>query len=272
MLAKSLVILTLATLSFARALPLAKRDGPTHWWSGLEDYDTYHNRYLALDCEEHHKSSFFTACCHPRLKDADLSTIPEECRTSDDDCDDNGDDNTPPAAPMNVEPSPPASTPSSTSQAAATHTSTPKGGNNGNNGNNNGNGNGGNDNGNGGNDNGNGGNDNGGGNGNVIKGSGEGTYYLQNGNAGACGTVHPDSAKIVALDIDLYGDDSKASQYCGKSITITNTNNGKSVQAIVADACPTCGKWGNVDMSVGAFTEIATEEEGEVPISWELST
>jgi len=231
---KPLVALSFATLSIARALPIAKRDSSTHWWSGLEPYKTYHARYIELDCENKHNTSFFTQCCHPRSKDADISKIPEQCLGSDDTCDDDDNDNDNndgnPTTPVNVAPnpsvpaSPPASTPTSTGSD----------------------------------------------DGNVIKGNGDGTFYLQNGNAGACGQFHPDSDKIVALDSQLYGDTGEVSQYCGKTIEITNTANGKSVKAVVADACPTCVSKGSVDMSVGTFTEIAAEATGDIKISWVL--
>ena len=43
--------------------------------------------------------------------------------------------------------------------------------------------------------------------------------YAEEGAAGACGTVHADSAKIVALSATLYDEDS----HCGDQVTITNT-------------------------------------------------
>lgn len=63
--------------------------------------------------------------------------------------------------------------------------------------------------------------------------SGSATFYYQEGGTGSCGSVNADSAKIVALQSELY-----SSSYCGKSLTITNTANGKSVTATVADTCP----------------------------------
>ena len=39
---------------------------PSGWWTeGLEDYDTYHDRYLALGCQNYHGQEFFDLCCHP---------------------------------------------------------------------------------------------------------------------------------------------------------------------------------------------------------------
>jgi len=257
---KSFVAVTVAALSIARAIPAEKR-APKSWWSGLESYSTYHARYMELSCNTKHNTEFFDQCCHPRLKGADLSTVPEQCLGSDDVCDDDdGDsnDNQPQpsasasAAPKNVAPSPvvPVNQPTpadpkpsttshhTTATPKATSPSTPKSGS--------------------------------GNSGNNLNGSGKGTYFLQNGVAGACGTVHSDGSKVVALDAQLYGNTGQQSKYCGKTIHITNTKNGKSVDAVVADACPTCVSWGSVDMSVGAFTQIATEEEGEVDITWTI--
>ena len=63
----------------------------------------------------------------------------------------------------------------------------------------------------------------------------------------------------------LYGDLSSRSSNCGRKIELTNTNNGKSVSVVVADACPTCLHEDDLDLSFAAFTSIATVEEGEVP-------
>jgi len=256
------VALALATLSLSRSVPLAKRTGKDHWWSGLETYDAYHARYVELQCIDKHNTAFFDKCCHPRLKDADISQIPDECLGSADTCDedddnDNNDTKSAPApapapskAPVNVAPAPAPSVsvpddqpePKTTSTHKAAPTSKPSNGD-----------------------------DSGSsGGGNIKTGSGMGTYFLQNGVAGACGTVHADSFHVVALDYRTYGNTSQKSKYCGKTIHITNTKNGKTVDAIVGDACPTCESSGSVDLSVGAFLEIATKEEGEVPIKWTM--
>ncbi|KDQ60944.1 hypothetical protein JAAARDRAFT_124948 [Jaapia argillacea MUCL 33604] len=86
------------------------------------------------------------------------------------------------------------------------------------------------------------------------------TFFYQNGEAGACGNYNPDSAFIAAI-----GKAALVSPLCGKQVHITNQNNGKTVTVTIADACPTCNNGDSIDLSVGAFTQIATEEEGEVP-------
>ncbi|KAJ4490155.1 barwin-like endoglucanase [Lentinula aciculospora] len=98
---------------------------------------------------------------------------------------------------------------------------------------------------------------------------GDATYYLQNGNAGACGQTNPDSSFIAAMPTARYGDTGQVSSLCGKYVKITNINNQKIVTVKIADACPSCESENSIDLSQGAFTQIATIEEGEVPITWE---
>ncbi|KAI0636939.1 RlpA-like double-psi beta-barrel-protein domain-containing protein-containing protein [Trametes polyzona] len=100
--------------------------------------------------------------------------------------------------------------------------------------------------------------------------TGNATFYYQNNQAGACGKKNPDSAFIAAMQTERYGDLSRQSALCGQQVKITNQKNGKTVVVTIADACPTCGTGNDIDLSEGAFTQIATKDEGEVPISWEF--
>lgn len=97
--------------------------------------------------------------------------------------------------------------------------------------------------------------------------SGEATWFTQDDNAGACGTVHADSDYVVALDSAFYGNGG----YCGRGVTITNTANGKTVSATVADECPGCSSEYSLDLSVGAFEAIGDLNDGEYPISWSFT-
>ncbi|KAG8730690.1 hypothetical protein FRC11_006089 [Ceratobasidium sp. 423] len=97
------------------------------------------------------------------------------------------------------------------------------------------------------------------------------TFFEQGGKAGACGDFHSDSDAVVALDYRRYGALDKKSSDCGRTVVITNTKNGKQVTAIVADACPTCQNDNCLDLSHGAFDQIATREEGMVPIKWHFA-
>ncbi|KAI8998611.1 RlpA-like double-psi beta-barrel-protein domain-containing protein-containing protein [Trametes punicea] len=291
----------------------------------LEDYFVYHTRYLQLDCESKHNTTFFDLCCHPMLATETLeknrapecnpanhvsSAVPsvtasattssanptasQNLSSSGDDDDDCGDDDdeptsaasaaTPtatsgddeddcgdeddepstsvahttshvsstqaPAATSSVEHVVSSSTHSTTpthtatpthttttptkSSASPTESATPTG--------------------------------------TSDKGpfTGNATFFYQGGQAGACGKVNPDSALIAAMQTKRYGDLSKESPLCGQQVKITNLNNGKTVTVTIADACPTCPGENDIDLSEGAFTQIATIPEGEVPISWEF--
>lgn len=58
------------------------------------------------------------------------------------------------------------------------------------------------------------------------------TWYTQNGNAGACGTVNPDSARIIALYTSAYANGDN----CGRSVVIKNLDDGTQTTATVAGA------------------------------------
>jgi hypothetical protein len=250
----------------------------------LEDYDTYHARYMALSCQTKHNTAFFDDCCHPLLKTEKLSDRPASCtpgakdapapaapapaandgNNDDDDddlplCDDgdDGDDNTqpPPAAPKPAAPAPPKAAdppkqapPQPAPQPKPTPQPAP-----------------------------------------ApapkpaapkpaapaspapntsVNTGGFATFYYQNGNAGACGAFHSDNDLIAAIDGRRYGNLGARSSLCGKQVRITNTKNNKSVVVTIADACPTCVNSNSIDLSVAAFKSIADLSQGLVPISW----
>ncbi|SNX85024.1 related to B2-aldehyde-forming enzyme [Melanopsichium pennsylvanicum] len=91
-------------------------------------------------------------------------------------------------------------------------------------------------------------------------GQGQATYYYQGGNAGSCGTVNSDSSTIVAVNSAQMND-----AMCGQKLWINA--NGKTIEAVVADTCPTCGE-GSLDLSVGAFEQLSNLDAGEIPITW----
>ncbi|GAA5963745.1 hypothetical protein JCM3765_006836 [Sporobolomyces pararoseus] len=97
--------------------------------------------------------------------------------------------------------------------------------------------------------------------------TGEATFYYQNGVAGACGSVASDSDKVVALQTSMYG----SGGYCGKTITITNTDTGASTTATVADECPGCSTSSSIDLSTGAFDAIGSEDTGVLNVSWSFN-
>ncbi|OBZ75997.1 hypothetical protein A0H81_04336 [Grifola frondosa] len=320
---------------------LAARAVPATYDQGyLESYVTYHTRYLALDCEAKHNTTFFADCCHPLLATETLaqnrkpycnpsaaasssasaaeptSTVRVPISNGDDDCDDgtttsgaaeptgtssDDDCDDEPSATGTAEPTstasddgdcddgsdgvtsstvvtsshtsvhsttadptstahttapaqstaaavgnvgapPPtqaASSATSSSSHSSSHSSssssaTPK-----------------------------------------ATSSASGTVFtdgrdllLSGWRGGACGNYHSDSDLIAAMQTIRYGNLNDVSKLCGQQVSITNKNNGKSVVVTIQDACPTCLNEDSIDLSVAAFEQIATLEEGEVPIDW----
>ncbi|GAB1527172.1 hypothetical protein RhiTH_010347 [Rhizoctonia solani] len=172
----------------------------------LEDYETYHGRYLSIGCSSAKKNdqAFFEECCHPLHKGGESSS--DKCNASS--------NPTTPAAPQ-----PTTSAYAAAASPASSNSETYSGG--------------------------------------VA------TYYYQNGAAGSCGNYNSDDTPIVAVDSRTMDP-----SLCGKKVRVTNTNNGKSVVCTIADTCPTCNTATSLDLSTGAFNQIAKPEEGMVPIAW----
>ncbi|KAH9180665.1 plant expansin [Lactarius sanguifluus] len=254
----SITSLALAAVSAVSGLVVPRLSPPNGWETDiLEPYGRYHERYLALQCQDKHGQPFFDQCCHPLLATQKLESRPPQCIP--DDCDDQS-DNTPSLSPTNATPTPtyvspkpthtpePSSSTSSTPKPTSTpkpspSTSTPK-----------------------------------------PKASptpashnlessdvnagGQATFFYQNGVAGACGKVHSDGDFICAMDERRYGNPGAKSALCGQQVRITNTKNGKTVTVTVADDCPTCLNRNSIDLSEGAFKAIASLDDGIAPIEW----
>ncbi|ODN74091.1 hypothetical protein, variant [Cryptococcus amylolentus CBS 6039] len=96
---------------------------------------------------------------------------------------------------------------------------------------------------------------------------GRATYYTVTGTGSACELTVTDEDFIVALNKPQYN--SVDNHYCGEYVTITNTDNGNTETAYVADECPEC-KWGSLDMSPALFSALADGDFdlGVFPISW----
>lgn len=231
-----------------------------------------HTRYLALGCREKHDTSFFDDCCHPLLSTESLSDRKAYCTPSDaaassasaytesatasasadaDASTQYGEATSSIASLVSsiestltatatasiaiaVQEYAQQTSMTSTSQAAATtKASAPSG---------------------------------------DVHTGGHSTWFTQNGQAGECGTVHSDSDYIVAINSNGYWQDYESndnSPYCYKYIEITNTDNGRTVKAQVADVCPTCDGTQSLDMSTGLFEALGDSlSVGEFPISW----
>ncbi|GAA6007337.1 hypothetical protein JCM11491_003092 [Sporobolomyces phaffii] len=109
-------------------------------------------------------------------------------------------------------------------------------------------------------------NNSGGGSGHTYSG-GIATFFYQNGVAGNCGNVNSDSTLLVALPTATY----EGGAHCGKYVTITRSDTGKSINALVADSCPTCNNNACLDLSWGAFSALGgTESMGVFDITWQF--
>jgi len=91
------------------------------------------------------------------------------------------------------------------------------------------------------------------------------TFFYQDGNAGACGTVHSDNDFICAIDQSRYGNSGDTSSLCGQQVQITNQINGNTVVVTIADDCPTCANENSIDLSVAAFQALDSLSVGDIP-------
>ncbi|KAJ7097872.1 RlpA-like double-psi beta-barrel-protein domain-containing protein-containing protein [Mycena belliarum] len=282
------------SISHVRRHHVPRAQPPAGWATGyLEVYDVYHERYMAIGCENKHNTSFFDFCCHPLLVSNDPHT-PSRCFSpryrlqspdaDDEDCDPEEESSTVKAATSThaaaalatsstlkmttvrttaksastANAAPPKATTStrsttevattstqSTTQAAttstpkpkptttstaetSTKTSSPSSGD--------------------------------------FTTGGDGTFFYQNGVAGACGAVHKDTQFVVALQTQTYA----GGNNCNRKIRVINTSNGKSVDGVVADECPTCNNAQSVDMSVAMFEKLADLGVGLLHIKWQF--
>ncbi|KNZ71802.1 hypothetical protein J132_07291 [Termitomyces sp. J132] len=273
-------------VSSVSGLVVPRATPPAGWATDyLEPYDTYHTRYLAIGCISQHNTPFFDKCCHPLLATQNAVTdLPASCTSSlsasptssaliptpsddsdddeEDDCDEDGDSDeflssaAAPSTPTpavtttptttrvpSTTPNPvktttltkasPSPTPSkATDEARVEATSASQ----------------------------------------SVNSGGFATFFYQNGVAGACGTVHRDSDLIAAIDGERYGNLSVRSSLCGKQVKITNPANNKSVVVTIADACPTCENRNSIDLSLAAFKQIGTLDQGMVDSRFQIGS
>ncbi|CAE7233170.1 unnamed protein product [Rhizoctonia solani] len=98
------------------------------------------------------------------------------------------------------------------------------------------------------------------------KGRGGRATWYQPGQ-GHCGGYNKASDMIVALPGSVYS----GGKYCGKTVKITNTANGKTCTAKVVDSCPGCGS-ADLDVSPAVFKKISKSlDDGVATINWDLA-
>jgi len=108
--------------------------------------------------------------------------------------------------------------------------------------------------------------------------SGSGTFYnvgsgvsdMTSTGVGACGTSFTNAEYICALSAELYDSQGVANPnnnpLCGKKINVYY--GGKTVQVSVIDRCAGCAGEYDLDLSPVAFSTIADESLGRIPVTW----
>jgi hypothetical protein len=255
----------LAGRSIHRAVPAQFKEEKRNYTADaqlLEPYEDYNERYELFDCASKHNTTFWNSCCHPLLKNQTEDILPDVC-FEDIPCDSTT------TTSSHIHTTTSEIVPTSTVKAHTTHapttshvasttkkhtttttkapTSTSKksdadpttsvsssGGGD-------------------------------------WRTGGHATYFYQEGNYGACGQKHDDDFLLVAIDIDYYGNKDEVSSYCGKTVEIVNLANGKSIQAVVTDVCPSCDSKNCLDLSVGAFKALDSNlSDGEFNIKYRV--
>ncbi|KAG1875206.1 RlpA-like double-psi beta-barrel-protein domain-containing protein-containing protein [Suillus tomentosus] len=229
------LVLSLIATSAVSALVVPRTSAPQGWdTSALEPYDTYHCRYVAIQCQTQHNTQFFSDCCHPLAAGESASALPAQCQMPSGVTCSNGEpeSNASPSASSPVA----APAPTTTSTTEAVSTTAPSTGSSD----------------------------------SSLNYGGYATYFYQEGNPGACGTVHSDSDFICAMDQSRYGNSGNTSPLCGQQVQITNQINGNTVVVTIADDCPTCQNSNSIDLSVAAFQALDDLSVGDLPITWKF--
>lgn len=88
------------------------------------------------------------------------------------------------------------------------------------------------------------------------------TVYDQNGNRGACGDLHSDWDKVVAISHER---NPVQNGQCGQYVILSY--NGINHRFLIADMCPGCD-WNSMDLSKGAFQEVTGNTYDMVWAEW----
>lgn len=81
---------------------------------------------------------------------------------------------------------------------------------------------------------------------------------------GACGWQSSASDHIAAIDSAQYAGGSN----CGKWATVFHGDS--SVRVKIVDECPTCPSSSSLDLSPAAFSALASQDLGEIDITWKM--
>ncbi|KAJ6474199.1 RlpA-like double-psi beta-barrel-protein domain-containing protein-containing protein [Mycena sanguinolenta] len=91
--------------------------------------------------------------------------------------------------------------------------------------------------------------------------SGDASFFVPDGNVGACGAPLQNWDFVVALPSAHYDNGA----HCGQHINVEY--NGKNINVTVGDLCPGGGT-DDIDPSEGAFVALADLTLGFIPVQW----
>ncbi|GAA5853428.1 hypothetical protein JCM8547_002453 [Rhodosporidiobolus lusitaniae] len=96
--------------------------------------------------------------------------------------------------------------------------------------------------------------------------NGTALWFYETGATGACLEVNTDDDLIVGLSDVFWPNTGVISEYCGKKVLLTNTDNGKTVTATVADAS---GKE-YTTLTRAAFLQLSPLSVGMIPVTFQF--
>lgn len=94
------------------------------------------------------------------------------------------------------------------------------------------------------------------------------SWYLQAGNAGACGLYSEDSDLVAGLPLSFYNNTGSVSSYCGAYIVIKNPLNNVTVTSRVADAS---GSPDVLSLSVASWRALDGDATDLATVTWSFA-
>ncbi|KAF8314312.1 plant expansin, partial [Clavulina sp. PMI_390] len=101
--------------------------------------------------------------------------------------------------------------------------------------------------------------------------TGDGTWF--NPGLGACGITNDNADLITAVSTTIYdtypgytGTNPNNNPICGHKLAVHHA--GKTVTVKITDRCVACAEF-DLDLSPGAFKQLAAESVGRIPITWD---
>lgn len=106
--------------------------------------------------------------------------------------------------------------------------------------------------------------------------TGDGTFYSPSVGLGSCGQQYQDTdlvAALAAVSMQAYNPGNPNNNpLCGYKLNVwNNANPSTTVTVAIVDTCPGCTGQYDLDLSPGAFNQLADPSVGRIQISWEFA-